>query len=297
MREPVQAGASRTAEFMALFRALETVSRPRTARLFADPYAADFLGPALRAALTLSRLPGLGRIVPRWIDWRWPGARTSGVARTRLIDDAVLGALGRGVGQIAILGAGFDCRAFRLPGMERASVFEVDHPATSVVKRARLERTLGAIPAHVRFVAADLACQDLGSALTRAGFDAGACSLFLWEGVTNYLSAGAVDAVLRDIARLSGSGSTLVFTYVHSGLLDGSVEFGRSDELMALLARVREQWTFGLDPAELPQYLSDRGFELLEDLGAADYRARVMGSSAARTKGYEFYHTAFARVA
>jgi methyltransferase (TIGR00027 family) len=183
-----------------------------------------------------------------------------------------------------------------LPGIDQAHVFEVDYPTTSVVKRTRLKRTLGALPANIRFVEMDLVHQELRSALETAGFDCGGRSLFLWEGVTNYLVAGAVDAVLRSISGMMASGSTLVFTYVHRGLLDGSAHFARTGRVMAMLRRVGERWTFGLDPAELPAYLSDRGFQLVEDLDASAYRTRVIGPSATRLQGYEFYHTAIARV-
>lgn len=40
-------------------------------------------------------------------------------------------ALRAGVAQVAILGAGFDARAYRVPGMTGATGFEVDHPSTS----------------------------------------------------------------------------------------------------------------------------------------------------------------------
>ena len=202
----------------------------------------------------------------------------------------------RSMTKVVILGAGFDCRGLRLPGIDRARVFEVDHPATSVVKRTRLRRTLGALPANIRFVEVDLAHQELRSALEAAGFDGEGRSLFLWEGVTNYLSASAVDSVLRSISRMTAGGSTLVVTYVHRGFLDGSVSFAKTGRLMAMLRRVGERWTFGLDPAELPAYLAERGFRLVEDLDASAYRARVIGPSATRLRGYEFYHTAIARV-
>ena len=58
-----------------------------------------------------------------------PGPRASAVARTRLIDDLVTDARSS-IGQLVILGAGFDARAYRLPGLEQVTVFEVDHPAT-----------------------------------------------------------------------------------------------------------------------------------------------------------------------
>ena len=78
---------SRTAEYVALFRALETV-RPSGERLFSDPLAAAFLTPRLRVGVALAALPGIGRLVPALVDRRWPGPRASAVARTREIGRA-----------------------------------------------------------------------------------------------------------------------------------------------------------------------------------------------------------------
>src|SRR5438128_7077471 len=213
--------SGRTAEFMALFRALESVRRPPSARLFDDRFARAFLRPSLRAVVGLSRVPVAGRVVPWYIDRRWPGARSSGIARTRLIDDLVSEALRDGIGQVVILGAGFDCRAYRIAGIERCRVFEVDHPATQAVKTARLGRMLGDLPAHVVFVPLDFGQQAIDRALNASGFDRSARAVYIWEGVTNYLTEAAVDATLRHFAT-AASGSRLLFTYVHRGLLDGS---------------------------------------------------------------------------
>jgi len=84
--------ASQTAEVMALFRALES-ARPARGRLFSDPFAKHFLRVSGRALAGVARLPALHRIVAHAIDRRWPGARTSAVARTRLIDELVSGAI------------------------------------------------------------------------------------------------------------------------------------------------------------------------------------------------------------
>ena len=46
--------ASRTAEYMALFRAIES-SHPEGIRLFEDQFAQEFLRPSLRIVATLSR--------------------------------------------------------------------------------------------------------------------------------------------------------------------------------------------------------------------------------------------------
>jgi O-methyltransferase involved in polyketide biosynthesis len=81
--------ASQTAEYMALFRALES-AQPPSHRLFDDPYARNFLRPSLRFTADLARIPFVGDLIPWIIDRRWPGARTSGVARTKLIDDLLM---------------------------------------------------------------------------------------------------------------------------------------------------------------------------------------------------------------
>src|SRR5215472_545179 len=105
------ASASRTAEYMALYRAMES-ARPRGKRLFTDPFAIHFLRPSLRSAAVLCRVPFFATGVGWYADRRAPGARTSAIARTCLIDDVVLRALTDGIRQVVILGAGFDCRLY-----------------------------------------------------------------------------------------------------------------------------------------------------------------------------------------
>ncbi len=100
-----QGHASRTAEYMALFRALET-TRSVDRRLFEDRLAISFLRPRLRLVVGLSKFLLAGALVRAYIDHRWPGARTSAVARTRFIDDVAANALRGGIEQVVILGAG-----------------------------------------------------------------------------------------------------------------------------------------------------------------------------------------------
>ena len=288
--------ASRTAEFMAFFRALQDGGRLRGRRLFADPLAAAFLRPSLRLAVRLAGLPLLGAAVPWFVDRRCPGARSSAIARTRLIDDMVVGAVRAGMDQVVLLGAGFDCRAYRLPGIDRGRVFELDHAAILAAKKARLRRTVGRLPDHVAFVEADFEGEGFAQVMTSAGFTQSARSFFVWEGVTNYLTADAVDTTLRSIAAVAAPGSRLLFTYVHRGLLDGSIAFTGTRRLRRTLRRVGEPWTFGLDPAEIPDFLASRGFDLLGDWGAVEYRARYLGERGRQVRGYEFYRAALAEV-
>ena len=286
--------ASRTAEQNALFRALES-SLPESRRLFEDPLARAFLSWPLALVARLAGIPGLQQLVPWIIDHRWPGVRSSVVARTRLIDDAITASLHEHTQQLVILGAGFDSRAYRLPGLRRITVFEVDHPDTQAAKRRVLERVLPAPPMHVRFVVTDFNQRSLEAAMAAAGYSEAARSFLLWEGVTNYLTETAVDTTLRWCSRAS-PGSRLLFTYVHRDVLTNPSQFVGTARLFASLEKVGEKLTWGIDPKELPGFLAERGLSLESDVGAADYRERYFKDAARSMRGHEFYRIALARI-
>ena len=287
--------ASHTAQSMAIFRALES-TRPSNERLFTDQFAEIFLSPSMRLAARIARKSALVRTsLIAWIDRRWPGGRASGVARTCFIDRTLRRAVMAGIKQVVILGAGYDSRGYRLEGIQGAKVFEVDRSETQRRKRGVLMQRGCSIPPHVVFVETDFMRQTLGEVLAGSGFDLTRKAFFIWEGVTNYLNDRSVDATLRFVGG-SARGSQIAFTYVHRGLLDGSGAFTVSPNVVRLLQRAGEPWTFGFDPAELPSYLRARGLELTEDLGAVEYGSLCMGASRDEMKGYEFYHVAVARV-
>jgi methyltransferase (TIGR00027 family) len=286
--------ASRTAEYMALFRALES-SRPPGRRLFEDPLARHFLSPPLALVARLSAVPGLRSLLSWFIDHRWPGARSSAVARTRFIDDAVVAGLQEHIEQVVILGAGFDSRAYRLHALEKVSVFEVDHPDTLKIKRGVLDRALSGLPQRVRFVPTDFNQRQLEQAMTVAGYRNSVPTLFLWEGVTNYLTEAAVDATLRWCSQ-AAPGSRLVFTYVHRAVLDDPRSFFGTEKLLATLAASGETWTFGIDPSAVSNFLAQHGLTLERDLGAEEYRRLYFKEAARGMRGYEFYRIAVARL-
>jgi len=244
---------------------------------------------------SLCQVPGVADLVARFIDRRWAGARSSAVARTRLIDDAIRRALEHGIEQLVILGAGFDARAYRIPALSELAVFEVDHPDTLAQKR----RLLGPLPAelysHVRFVGVDFESSELEQRLGAAGYSKSSRSFILWEGVTNYLDETAIDATLRWCAT-GAPGTELLFTYVHRAVLDDPTSFAGTERLFKTLEAAGERWTFGLDPAELAGFLDQRGLSLEEDIGSAAYRARYLPEVSRVMRGYEFYRVARASV-
>jgi O-methyltransferase involved in polyketide biosynthesis len=91
-------------------------------------------------------------------------------------------------------------------------------------------------------------------------------------------------------------GSFLVFTYVHVDILERPEAFVGTAQLFRALERAGERFTFGIDPAALPELLARRGLSLLGDVGAAEYRERTYGAAAREMRGHEFYRVALARV-
>jgi methyltransferase (TIGR00027 family) len=232
-----------------------------------------------------ARNPVVHAVLCRYADYRAPGARTSAIGRTKIVDDV---ARASDATQLVILGAGFDCRAHRLPELAGTAVFEVDRPETQARKR---ELLAGAEPrSDVHYVAVDFLRDDTAQRLAAAGWEAAAPTCFVWEGVTNYLTAEAVDEVLGLVGR-SAPGSTLVFTYIHRGLLDGTVSFPDGARILANVRALGEPWTFGILPAELRGLLDPFQLTLCEDLGADEYRARTRAGDSA---GYAFYRLAIA---
>jgi len=158
-----------------------------------------------------------------------------------------------------------------------------------------METALASAPRHVRSVPIDFNSQPLPSVMKAAGYNPERRTLFIWEGVTNYLTEDAVDGTLRWCAS-AAVGSKVLFTYVHRQVLDVPHAFEGTERLFATLGAAGERWTFGLDPTCLRSFLAQRGLILDEDVGASEYRARCFGSAATRMRGYEFYRVAVARV-
>jgi methyltransferase (TIGR00027 family) len=132
-------------------------------------------------------------------------------ARSRFAEDELARAVGLGVKQYVVLGAGLDTFAYRNPhaGLR---VFEVDHPDTQAWKREQLHAAGIAIPASLTFVPIDFERQTLAAGLAQSGFNANAAAFFSWLGVTPYLTREACMTTLSFIAKMpTGSGGVVFF--------------------------------------------------------------------------------------
>jgi methyltransferase (TIGR00027 family) len=293
----VAQGPSRTAQLMAVQRGLES-ARPAQTRLFEDPFAPRFLSPAWRVALWGARFVVVARAIDAVYDWiGGPGPRASAIARTKLIDDLIYEA-SPSIGQLVILGAGYDTRAHRLDCLSRCAVFEIDHPSTQARKRAILARAKVPGPGAPRFVAVDFENDDLAAALLTSGFQSARPSMFLWEGVTQYLSSDAVDKTLSAIHQAARRDDTLVFTYVDDAVIRG--EHDRFPEAVRWLhgtAKRGEPWVFGLSPDSLHDYLRTRGFCLVSDLSTREAGERYFAPIERPDRGSDLYRVVTATIA
>lgn len=261
---------SRTAEAVCLCRALDLRRAPDD-RIVDDPLAPLFLGPASTAALAAVRASGpAGRVAERLS----PGTVAFVLTRHRFIDDALIGAVERGIEQVLILGAGYDTRAWRFADLlGHRPVFEVDHPSTSArkaqcVARHRLE------PRCVQ-VEVDFQRDRLESRLAAAGFEAGRRTFVVWEGVSMYLRRDAVKATLDALHALCGPGSELAMDawFFHDAPDARSTLLRAAPNLLHL---VGEPITFGIHPEDVGDFLARHGWSVADLATASELERRYV---------------------
>ena len=267
---------SLTAELTTFARAAES-AKPEARRLCHDPLAREFLNTPLRI-LAGSRM--LAALVVWWAERLAPGVPGEVLGRTKYIDDCLKTRIDEGIRQLVILGAGYDSRAYRFDGLNPAvKVFEVDHPATQGVKMRRVQRLLGRLPDHVVFVPVDFEEEKLRHKLFDKGYDSNKKTFFIWEGVTYYLTAKAVDETLAFVVENSGTGSSIIFDYAFQKVLQGGSDVGQINRALKAWERIgapltaNEHFIFGVKEGTLQEFLLARGFCQIENVNGDSFKA------------------------
>ena len=106
--------------------------------------------------------------------------------------------------QFVILGAGFDFRAHRLKLLPNCNIFEVDSEFTQQAKQKAL---IGiTLPRKVTYVSCNFSQENFLEKLKSNGFDPSIPTVFIMEGVLNYLSweastdvGGGLSNLVKDI--------------------------------------------------------------------------------------------------
>ena len=278
---------SRTARRVAMYRAAHQILDDP--KIFDDPLAIRVLGLENASAQDPNQT---------WLE-ETPVSRVlraSLAARSRYAEDQLHAAIKQGVAQYVVLGAGLDTFAYRNPyPQDVLHVFEVDHPATQIWKRTRLEKAGIPIPKTLTFSPVDFETQTLEDGLLRAGFDTGRCTFFSWLGVTMYLTSDAISATLRFVASMP-VGSRIVFDYMISpSLLDPTARMA-FHSLAHRVALAGEPFQTFFDPSSLKITLQSMGFGLIEDIAPEEMNARYFQGRSDNSRVGRLAHVINARV-
>jgi len=251
------------------WRATELL-RPDDERICYDPVAAKLMGPFWG---WMSRNGFIRRRSVQQLDREVTGIANWIVARTRYLDDFVKAEIEAGIKQLVILGAGYDTRAYRIHGLEGlVKVFELDDLATLKFKVARVKIALKSFPKNLVYMPIDFNRETLESRLVPKLYDRNLKSTFIWEGVTMYLTPGAVDQTLAFIAGNSAEGSSVVFDYLFPSVVDGTADLMEAKILRETAVRIREPLFFGIREDAIAEFLSLRGFDLVQNLSGVSLK-------------------------
>jgi len=264
-----QSGASQTAMLVASLRAMSCYEKDPLVR-GADSLAALFLPKEKRDALQSAEIRSRIRsAVPE-------GLYEYVLARTAWFDALLKRALETGTQQIVLLGAGFDSRAIRFRDrLNTAILYELDTAATQHAKQAILSENQITVPSNVRFVAVDFENPSWIERLKDAGWNSSQQTLFLWEGVTFYLTPLAVASTLKLLGQNACAGSELSFDYQHAQKEQDLIRTGLE----------REEILFGLDESSCKEYVLGFGFHLTEHLNAEDLERRFLKGTDGKSIG------------
>jgi methyltransferase (TIGR00027 family) len=201
-----------TALGVAAARAAESQS---DCALFDDPYAQMFIDAAVERGWSspfgvggLAEMPGVAPELVEQLQRRVAGIQAYAISRTKLFDDFFLAAGAAGIGQVVILAAGLDARAWRLPWIANTVVYEIDQPKVLAFKTETLSARNAVSKARVVSVPIDLR-HDWPTALRENGFDATRPTAWLAEGLLPYLPAAAQDLLFERVNQLSAPDSRI----------------------------------------------------------------------------------------
>lgn len=204
--DPSRSGVATTAQLVCAMRAQES-ARPEGERLFEDSCAATLAGPGMLMLTTGKTFPSVNETV---------------VLRTKAIDDEInrftTQHAGKG-GQLVIIGAGYDCRAFRLASLSKLRVFELDFKSV-LNEKLQLLKAGG-------FSTCCLSHWALGCDLSQAGWEQQLVrhgefrveepTLYLLEGFCGYLKEAELLPLLKTLATLTSGPTTMITTWIAPG--------------------------------------------------------------------------------
>ncbi len=278
--------SSETAEGVAASRAMESL-RPEKDRVIYDPYAKLFLGSKWQKWV---KYPILTWLFYQLGNLKYPGFRGSVIARVCFMNQCIIDCFPGDFTQLVILGAGYDMSAFTFQDiLSKASIFEVDHPTTQEVKKAKIKAHINDVPDNITYVPVDFETDDLKACLVKNGYSLSGKTLFIWEGVIYYLEKKAVEQTFDFIVENSALGSRLAFDYFPPEVVDGTSGEKLGKEMYKLVKKIGEPYKFGITVADMDKLLKEHRFSSIQKYSSIDIRdTHFYGDNSKRDVSYLF---------
>ena len=250
--------------------------------ILCDPYAVKILTEGEKDLLQFSNQHPLASI-----------GRLFTTARSRIAEDALSGAVEKGIRQIVILGAGLDTFALRNPhSAQQIRIYEVDYPATQAWKLERLAGAQLALPTWLVLVPVDFERDDVGEKLAAAGFQQNSPAFFSWLGVVPYLTQDAIGSTLDYMSSIQNS--EVVFDYMEPPQAFSEEFKELVTERTEQLEKIGERWASRFDPAGIAAVLRAHGFCDIEDISFQEIRSRFGDAVQGLAPGHAGLHVVHA---
>jgi len=273
MRNSSKSKPIKSAETLAVLRALSNHERI-TVLKNPDNLAKHFLSAKYRMLMTVRPRSLIRRIA----ESKSPGSYYFTIIRTKHFDNALLNALSQGVQQIVILGAGYDSRAYRFQDkLSNIRVFELDFPATQSVKKSIITRLYDDVPKNVKFVPIDFNTQSVREALYKSNFRPDIQTIFLWEGVSYYLSPQEVGNILSFVSNDCTASATILFDYATRSFVEGDHSTYGGIQVAEWLKQIGEPFLFGINYEETKDFLASYGLDVISDMGPMELEKIYLG--------------------
>eukprot|EP00128_Syssomonas_multiformis_P000105 Colp12_sorted_trinity150504_noHs@33710 len=170
--------------------------------------------------------------------------------RTLRIDQEISSGLRSGITQVVVLGAGLDCRPWRIHENEdmngvdcsRVKWFEIDFAEVFEYKLDILEKANAQTPFQYVTASANIAVDNMMEKLKQSGYESSSPVIWVLEGFTGYLTEEELSETMKNLTLNSSKGSKLIATFLGKGyVITTSMHRFRTDTPLEFLA----QWAWG----------------------------------------------------
>jgi methyltransferase (TIGR00027 family) len=244
-------------------------------RLFHDPHSVKFISAGKRFFINMMKVNVILKMMLNWMENLSPGVYGLLACRMRYMDDVAKKCIAEGYKTIVNLGAGFDTRALRIGEFKDINYYQMDLPEVIAHYKKTVKKKSLDLPSGVHLVPIDFNHQSIENALQSAGYDKRQKTLFIWEGVTQYISVDALKATLSFVAS-TARGSHIAFSYVLRDAIENPSHYPALEKVIGRIQKMSTPWVSGLDEESLGEYLDGFGLKLVSDVGGDYYQKNYL---------------------